>query len=190
MISADRSGATGTGAGPLVAVRARTGDARPSYAARLRHLARSGATTLIELHSDARADGVVANGVAPDGETCWRDDGEPGFTVLVRDRGDDELVARRLTLARSIARSLTAAGFLPWVGDNYGDLYEADEVAGVWRDRRGLYMLDRPSVPSVLIETHNALDGRESLRWTEPRTHDVFGRAVIAALVAFYGAGD
>lgn len=172
--------------GVFAAVRARTGHERPSYAARIRRLEASGAATMIELHSDVRADEVVLNATASDGAPCWRDDGEPGFTVLVRDRGAPALVAERLALARSLARSLADAGFPPWVGDNYEDLYVADDVPGVWLDRRNLFVLRAPSVPSVIVETHNARDGRETLRWDEPETHDAFGRAVIAALLAFH----
>jgi N-acetylmuramoyl-L-alanine amidase len=185
--AADALSALLDGTGRFDVVRARTGEQRPSYAARVRHLARSGATAMIELHSDARADALVANAVSEAGETCWRDDGEPGFTVLVRDIGAPApLVAERLALARTLAEALAGAGFPAWVGDNYEGLYEADEVAGVWHDRRGLYMLRKPTVPSVIIETHNAFDGRETVRWSEPETHDTFGRAVLAGLIAYY----
>lgn len=173
--------------GVFTAVRARRGAARPTYRARVAHLERSGATAMIELHSDARADAPYANAVSPDGETCWRDDGEPGFTVLVRTRGAAKPLAdERLALARSLARALTDAGFPPWVGDNYGSLYDADDVPGVWLDRRNLFMLRTPKVPSVIVETHNAMDGREVVRWEEDDTHDVFGRAVISGLLSFY----
>ena len=171
--------------GQFEAIRARTGDQRPTYDARLAHLHGSGATAMIELHSDARADGMVPHRRAADGEICYRDDGDPGFTVLVRDRGAG--TPRRLRLARAIARAMADAGFTPWVGDNYQGLYEADEVPGVWRDRRGLKMLRRARVPAVIIETHNGKDGRETLRWEEPATHHAFGRAIIAALLDFYG---
>jgi hypothetical protein len=59
-------------------------------------------------------------------------------------------------------------------------------VPGVWLDRRRRFVLDRPTVPSVIIETRDARDGREP--WAEDRTHDVFGRAVIAGLLSFYAA--
>ncbi|MEZ4239612.1 MAG: N-acetylmuramoyl-L-alanine amidase [Myxococcota bacterium] len=170
--------------GQFGVVRARTGEQRPSYAARLRHLARSGASLLIELHSDSRAHSVVQNGTSAAGEPCWRDDSEPGFTVLVHDRGEADLVTRRLALARALALALADTGFPPWVGD-YNGLYEADAVPGVWRDRRNLYMLRQPAVPSVIVETHNARDGRETLRWDEPATRDAFGRAVVTALLRY-----
>jgi len=163
--------------------RGRTGTQRPSYGARIRHLERSGASAMIELHSDVRASSSRANGTTEEGEICWRDDSEPGFTVLVDDRtGEPEAIARRLDLAREVAWAMTEAGFLPWVGDDYDGLYERDEVDGVWRDRRGLYMLRNAPVPAVIIETHNARDGRETLRWEEAHTQDAFGRAMLVAL--------
>jgi N-acetylmuramoyl-L-alanine amidase len=165
-------------------VRGRSGAERPTYPERLARLATSPATALIELHSDARG-AASAHRTTPDGETCWRNDLDAGFTVLVSDEGPAGLVSSRLALARAIAIAMANAGFPVWPGD-YEAEYAADEVAGVWRDRRGLAMLRRPGVPSVIIETHNARDGRESLRWEEDRTRHAFGRAVIAALLAYY----
>jgi N-acetylmuramoyl-L-alanine amidase len=167
-------------------VRSRTGDQRPSYGSRIRHLKRSGASTMIELHSDARASAMVPNAVASDGEICWRDDSEPGFTILVNDRASTEEAKERLALARAIAVSMAEVGFVPWVGDDYEGMYDRDDVDGVWRDRRGLYMLRHPEVPAVIIETHNGKDGRETLRWEDPATHDAFGRAVLVALFRWY----
>lgn len=183
-MAADRLARMLDATGQLDAILARTGGARPSYRARLAHLEASGAAAMIELHSDSRADSATAAGVAEDGEVCWSDHREPGFTVLVRDRGPAALVAERLSLARHLAIAMAQAGFPPWTGDNYEGLYEADAVPGVWRDRRRLFMLDRPTVPSVIIETHNARDLLESQRWQEARTHEVFGRAVLAGLLA------
>jgi N-acetylmuramoyl-L-alanine amidase len=105
----------------------------------------------------------------------------------VRDRGEPELVKGRLSLARALGVALADAAFPPWVGDNYEGLYVQDAVPGVWRDRRNLYLLRAPTVPSILIETHNALDTRETLRWEEPETLDAFGRAMITGLLAYYG---
>jgi len=49
--------------------------------------------------------------------------------------------------------------------------------------RRRVFLLRAPRMPSIIIETHHALDYRESARWAEPRTHDAFAAAVAAALV-------
>ena len=39
-------------------------------------------------------------------------------------------------------------------------------------------------MPSILVETHNALDDREALRWEEPATRDALAHALAAALIA------
>jgi N-acetylmuramoyl-L-alanine amidase len=44
-------------------------------------------------------------------------------------------------------------------------------------------MLRRPRVPSVIIETHHALDFEEAERWKEPRTLEAFAAAVAQGLV-------
>jgi N-acetylmuramoyl-L-alanine amidase len=140
---------------------------------------------MIALHSDARANAMVPNGTTDDGETCWRDDSEPGFTILVRDQASPPGAVDRVALARRLAESMTQAGFLPWTG-SYGTLYDADATPGVWLDRRGLYMLRKATVPAVIIETHNAKDGRETLRWEEEATQDAFNRAVLDGLIRWY----
>ena len=65
---------------------------------------------------------------------------------------------------------------------------EADAAElGVFVDRHAqnqrIFILRRTLMPTILIETHNALDPREADRWTEPRTYDAFAGAVAAALV-------
>jgi N-acetylmuramoyl-L-alanine amidase len=35
---------------------------------------------------------------------------------------------------------------------------------------------------TILVETHNALDAREAVRWDEPGTLDAFAGALAAAL--------
>lgn len=159
---------------------------RPSYPARLRHLTRSGAEVLIELHSDSRAsrEGIASGSVG--GEACLCTDVDPGLSVLVSDEGGPALSARRLELARHIADALGRVGFPLYDGSRYGDLYDADTTPGVFLDRRGLMMLRRPTVPSIIIETHNALDPLEAARWREPRTRDAFARAVIEALLGYF----
>ena len=169
-------------------VRGRVGTQRPSYSARLRHMEQSGVEAMVEIHSDSRADaeGQFRHTKDADGSWCWRADTDPGFSVLLRDRGNAKLVAGRLALARSMAKSLSNAGIPAYDGSNYSGLYEDDVVAGVFRDRRGLKMLTQSKVPSVIIEAHNARDSRETIRWTEERTHDAFQRAVLDALIVYF----
>ncbi|MBX2798953.1 MAG: N-acetylmuramoyl-L-alanine amidase [Myxococcales bacterium] len=164
----------------------RTGTRTPSYPSRLRHLVRSKADVLLELHSDARG-GVTwwKTGQTEDGEDCWRTDDSPGVSVLVSDEGSAELAGNRLDLARAVATALSDAGF-GMFELGYGDLYDNDSTPGVYVDRRGLMMLRRPTVPSILIETHNAFDGREVERWQEERTRDAFGRAITEALIDYF----
>lgn len=150
-----------------------------SYGARVRHAERVGADLLIELHTDARGPYYVWAD-SPDGEVL-RTDGADGFSVLFNPRGP--LAGERRELARSLARALAEAGFPTIPG--YTDHYDNDEVPGVFLDRRGLFMLRRPTMPSVIIETHNAKDFEESLRWREARTHAAFAGAVAEGIRAF-----
>ncbi|HHO49508.1 MAG TPA: N-acetylmuramoyl-L-alanine amidase [Deltaproteobacteria bacterium] len=167
-------------------IEARSDTARPSYPARLRHLARSGADVLIELHSDARGARVAEASGSVGDEICRCTDVDPGLSVLVSDEGGEALDAARLALARHVADALGRAGFPLYDGGRYGAQYERDTTEGVFLDRRGLMMLRRPKVPSIIIETHNALDPQEADRWEEPRTRDAFARAVLGALIAYF----
>ncbi|MEZ4316894.1 MAG: hypothetical protein R3F61_05310 [Myxococcota bacterium] len=65
-------------------------------------------------------------------------------------------------------------------------MYDRDEVTGVHIDRRGLMMLREPTVPSVIVETHNAKHFEESLRWREERTREAFVRAVTDGLITWF----
>jgi len=78
---------------------------------------------------------------------------------------------------------MAGAGFLPYGGADYAGLYDLDPVPGVFLDRRVLYMLRRPTMPSVILETHHGLDAEERARWEEERTREAFADAVAAALL-------
>lgn len=173
--------------GLFAVTEARTGAKRPSYRSRLRHLKRSRADVMIELHSDYRGGREwFVEGQHDNGEWCYRVEDTPGLAVLVSDEGSEELKQARITLARAVADALWEAGFTYFDGYQYGDQYDGDLVPGVYLDRRGLMMLRRPEVPSILIETHNALDPNEVDRWDEPRTKDAFFRAVTKGLVDYF----
>jgi N-acetylmuramoyl-L-alanine amidase len=45
-----------------------------------------------------------------------------------------------------------------------------------------IFVLRRAAMPSILVETHNALDPREAARREDPGTVDAFAAAVLAAL--------
>lgn len=158
----------------------RDGEAGPSYAARLADATAWRAEALLSLHLDARGD--AWSWTPASGETCWRNESIPGFSVLVADRGEAALVERRLDLARSLATHLGAAGFRAYDW-GYGAQYDTDPTIGVYLDRRVLFMLRRPTMPSVIVETHHGLDLEERARWQEERTRAAFATAVAAALV-------
>ncbi len=175
------------GLGLFDVTEARTGKQRPSYRSRLRHLKRSGADVMVELHSDYRGgDHYRVTGQHESGEWCYATTDTPGLAVLVSDEGPDALREGRITLARAVAGALWEAGFAYFDGYQYGEQYDGDTMPGVYLDRRGLMMLRRPEVPSILIETHNALDPNEVARWDEPRTQDLFFRAVTKGLVDYF----
>jgi N-acetylmuramoyl-L-alanine amidase len=146
------------------------------------------ADAFISIHSDVR--GRVEEWEPTPGSTCRRSFDAPGFSVLWSDDASAELGASRLGLARALALRLGESGFSAYQGD-YQGLYDADEgdgaTGGVFVDRHPdderIFVLWRPTVPSVIIETHNAVDPDEASRWEEDRTFEVFGAAVIAALV-------
>lgn len=161
-----------------VVVGRRAGE-RPSYGARIRHAERVGADVFIELHTDARGP-LHVWATDPEGEV-YRNDGSPGFSVLYNEGGP--LGPERQRLAQEVGNALLATGLPPCPG--YVDLYDADPVPGVFIDRRGLMMLRRPTMPSIIIETHNAKDFEESLRWREEGTLDAFASAVAEAVRAY-----
>ena len=95
--------------------------------------------------------------------------------------------ARRVTLGRAVAHHMSEAGFLAYGGLAYLGMYVPDEQEpGVFVDRHAegqrIFVLRRAAMPSILVETHNALDPREAERWTDPETLDAFAAAVAAAL--------
>ncbi|WP_224363371.1 N-acetylmuramoyl-L-alanine amidase family protein [Hyalangium versicolor] len=144
------------------------------------------ADAFVSIHSDARGSPSWWEG-AP-GKQCLRQDSTPGFGVLWADDTAEPLKTQRMALARALARQLGGAGFLPYDGVDYVNLYDGDpEHPGVFVDRHEpryrIMMLRRPRIPSVIIETHHALDFEEAARWKENRTLEAFAAAVARGLV-------
>jgi N-acetylmuramoyl-L-alanine amidase len=164
----------------------RPSDALVPYAERIQLAERWGADVIVSLHSDVR--GHAEPWEPAVGQSCRHDHDAPGFSLLFSDSGEPALVQGRAELARAAARSLAAAGFLPYDGGEYHAEYASDEVGGVFLDRHPeserIFVLWRPPVPSVIVETHNALDEREAKRWERGETRDAFARALMTALVA------
>jgi N-acetylmuramoyl-L-alanine amidase len=153
-----------------------------SYPRRLKDAAAFGADAILSLHADAR--GMARAWEVTPGLVCWRNDETPGFSILYSDRGDAALNAARQSLARAMARRMALVGLGPYDGVDYPGLYLDDpEQPGAFIDRRFLYVLRKPDVPSVIVETHHFLDLEEAARWKEPRTLEAFAAAVAGALV-------
>lgn len=143
------------------------------------------ADVFVSLHSDVR-------GAAEPDRECPTSRDAPGFSVLWSDDGAAELVASRQALARTTAEALRALGLTAYDGDEYTGLYEGDAVEGVFVDRhepgKRIFVLRQPTMPSIIIETHNAWDDREAARWEEEGTRAAFADALAAALIAFFEA--
>ncbi len=167
----------------------RSGREQPSYDERLSHAETWRADAVISLHSDARWSDV--SGADPT-TGCRYTEGAAGFSVLYSDEGGPALVTARRALAHAVAHRMREAGFIPYDGPDYDNLYERAPLAnaagptGVWVDRhepaKRIKMLRRSRVPLVIVETHEASDREEAARWDEPRTHDAFAAAIAAAI--------
>jgi N-acetylmuramoyl-L-alanine amidase len=162
------------------------------YADRLDEAANWGADAFVSLHSDVR--GRAARWSPAPGEDCLFALDAPGFAVLYSDEGDAGQAAARLALGRAVARRMAEAGFLPYDGAEYTGIYAPDaRERGVFADRHApeqrIFVLRRAVMPSILVETHNALDPREAARWGEPETLDAFASAVAAALAEALAGG-
>jgi N-acetylmuramoyl-L-alanine amidase len=168
----------------------REGGAQVDYKTRVEEAARWGAEAFVSLHSDVR--GKFDQWSPEAGKSCPMSLSAPGFSVLWSDEGEAAMASTRLSLARRAARRMAEAGFTPYLGGEYTGLYEADpEEPGVFVDRHEpgsrIFILRKPVMPSILIETHHALDPREASRWKEEATFDAFAAATAAALADVLG---
>jgi N-acetylmuramoyl-L-alanine amidase len=185
---ADRLEATGH----FLVRKSRDGVDTVEYRDRVDEAAQWGADAFISLHSDVRSH---ADSWSPrPGATCPVSYAAPGFTVIYSDDGASPIVLARQRLARATARRLTATGLLPYDGAGYATLYDGDPgEPGVFLDRHAppqrIFVLYRPTMAAILIETHHALDPREAERWDEDATLDAFSAALGAALVEALGKG-
>lgn len=160
--------------GELVAYRDRVEQARAWHAA-----------AFISIHSDVRG---PKQSWAPDaGLSCPRTDEGVGFSVLWSDEGPMPLQLGRLALARAVGKRLVEAGLSPYDGTDYRGQYRADALqAGVFVDRhepgKRIYVLRKPAVPAIIVETHNAWLPAEAVRWEQEATREAFAAALAAAL--------
>jgi N-acetylmuramoyl-L-alanine amidase len=159
---------------------ARTSSVGATYDRRLADAEKFRAHVLLSIHLDAR-------GWASPVDGCPRNDSERGFGVLFSDRGGKRLVEKRRQLARAIAGALSEREFFAYDGTQYGTLYDFDPTPGVFVDRRSLFMLRRPPMPSVIIETHHGLHREEHEAWKTEETRAKFAAAVAAAVLSLRG---
>lgn len=172
--------------GPFDVRVSRDGSAPVSYPARLEASSAWRADAFVAIHMDAR--GYAEAWAAAPGKTCWRNDASPGFSVLWSSDGTAAAISGRQALARTIASRMEAAGFLAYDGVDYVGHYVDDPAHdGVFENREGIgrriYLLRKPRMPAVIIETHHALHLDELTRWHEPRTLEVFAAAVATGLL-------
>ena len=157
------------------------------YAERVSEAGRAQASVFISLHSDVRGKGTPWSPAA--GQTCLQNVEAPGYVVLWSDEGLAPLVVARHTLARDVSARMAEAGFLRYTG-SYSGLYENDpEDQAVLVDRhepqKRIFVLRRLALPSIIIETHHALDPREAMLWEQEETRRAFGAALAQALFDF-----
>lgn len=165
----------------------REGDKRVAYAARVGAATAWGADIFLSIHSDIRGQTGETQLVGPD-KVCRVNLGAPGFSVLLSEDGPEALVAARKNLARNTARRMREAGFGAYTGTEYGTLYAEDpDESGVFLDRHAyeqrIFVLWKPTMPSIIVETHHALDPREVQFWSLGSTHAVFASVIAASLV-------
>ncbi len=180
---ADRVAARLEASGHFEVRETRVGGERVAYSDRVDDAEAFAADAFVSIHSDVR--GHALRWWPTFAESCPIAFGATGFSVLYADEGDGALVARRLDLARALALRLTSTGFAAYASGY--DLYDSDATPGVFLDRHApaqrIFVLRRPSMPSVILETHNALDVRDASRWSEIETIDAAADALAGALV-------
>jgi N-acetylmuramoyl-L-alanine amidase len=156
------------------------------YASRVQRAGDWQADVFLSLHSDVR--GRPERLPVEAGQSCQRANEEPGYAVLWSDEAPPELAFSRRRLARALAMRLGEAGLWPYEGIGYREQYQGDPAApGLFLDRhtagQRIFVLRAPTMPSVIVETHNAWNELEARRWREPATRQAFGAAVAVALV-------
>jgi N-acetylmuramoyl-L-alanine amidase len=144
------------------------------------------AELFLSLHSDIRGN-PDSSQVRPG---CIQSSQSPGFSVLWSDVGNDPLVQARHKWALALASEMEQVGFFPFRRSEYGGVYQPDDrQPGVFLDRhlpaRRIYLLHQPSMPSLLVETHNARDISEAKKWQESQTIQAFSMAIVRSIVRY-----
>lgn len=138
------------------------------YAKRIMDAEQWRADVFVSLHSDVRS---------PEGI---------GYSVLWSDEGDEAIAEARLALARAMAQQLAALSLPAYGGEEYADSYAGGNVPGVFVDRheegKRIFVLRKPTMPSIIVETHNAKSEDEARRWQEPAVRRAFAHALALAV--------
>ena len=144
-----------------------------------------GADVFVSLHTDNRDFDESKLWSPKPGQQCRRSDQMPGVLVIYSDEGP--LTSQRRELALSMIKGFEAVGFPLYDGADYpANMYIADKASpSVLLDRRakGIYVLRRPTMPSVLIELYHSWNLEEQRRWGEARTRRVFEQVMIRSLL-------
>ncbi len=167
-------------------VRSRAGDQLVAYSSRVDEALRLKADVFVSLHSDVRGKKELWN-PEPSLE-CQRASDAPGYSVLYSDEGPPGLVEKRLRLAERVAAAMGDAAFIPYGGAEYVGLYEGvGEGTGVFVDRhepqKRIFVLRRPAMPSIIVETHNALDPEEAAAWETTEVRRAFAFALAKGIL-------
>lgn len=167
--------------------RSRGPSTKPEYSTRIAEAEAWPADLILSLHSDARAGDAQSRSE----QGCEQSTNSAGFSVLWGDEVPHNAVPAladtRRRYGSQLALAMTAAGFLPHSGSDYVGLYLPDSTTpGLFLDahrpKQKIRMLRRPRVPSIILETHNARDADEVMRWRETGTRAAFASAVEWAL--------
>jgi len=165
--------------------KSRKGKSKTGYGKRVSD-ASQWADAFVSIHSDVR--GPFDTWDPRPGYTCNMNSGFHGFSVLWSDEGDDPLKSERQRLSDSLANRMVEAGFHPYDGIEYENLYEGNpDVPGSFVDvhqpGQRIMVLRRTTIPAVIVETHQAIDPDDVARWREEKTLAAFSAAVTAGLV-------
>lgn len=152
----------------------------PTYQQRLAQWESSRIDAVIGIHSDAR--GAAYYMPRKGGELCLENRDSPGFSLLYSELGSRRQIDGRRNLARTLAARMAARGFPVYDGSDYVGLHDPDGAPGVFIDRRRIFLLRKPTMPAVIVETHNALDPDEVQVWDRPETLERFADAVVDAM--------
>jgi N-acetylmuramoyl-L-alanine amidase len=149
-----------------------------------------GQELLLSLHSDSRAG--TRSWWVDEARGLWANEGAAGYAVLYSDEGPAPLVAQRHRWAQALGLRMAEAGLQPYLGLDYTALYGADEVPGVFVDRHApskrIRLLRRPSIPSLIVETHEAHDAADVALWQRPETRSAFASAVALSIADLQAA--